>query len=100
MKRGVQDAHRESTLPTMPALSRSAAPAAPKRAINLTVRGDLLQAAREERVNLSAILERALEEELAALKRRRWRLEHARAIEAYNAHVRRHSPALQGTRTF
>ena len=84
----------------MPALFRFPAPAEPKRAINLTVRGDLLQAAREERVNLSAILERALEEELAALKRRQWRLEHARAIEAYNEHVRKHSPALQDRRTF
>lgn len=84
----------------MHGLSHFPAPAEPKRAINLTVRRDLLQAAREERVNLSAILERALEQELAALKRTQWRLEHARAIEAYNQHVREHSPALQATRTF
>ena len=44
---------------------RTPVPARPKRAINVTVRGDLLEAARDARVNLSATLERALEEELA-----------------------------------
>jgi antitoxin CcdA len=75
-------------------------PARPKRAVNLTVGADLLEAAREERVNLSATLERALEEELRALKRRRWRREHEEAIQAYNEHVSRHLPALADTRTF
>jgi len=75
-------------------------PARPRRATNVTVRGDLLAAAREARINLSATLERALEEELVALKRRQWRLEHAEAIEAYNEHVGQHAPAFQGARTF
>ncbi|TLY53739.1 MAG: acetoacetyl-CoA synthase [Gammaproteobacteria bacterium] len=75
-------------------------PARPRRATNVTVRGDLLAAAREARINLSATLERALEEELAALKRRQWRLEHAEAIEAYNERVGQHAPAFQGARTF
>ncbi|TLY66151.1 MAG: acetoacetyl-CoA synthase [Gammaproteobacteria bacterium] len=74
--------------------------ARPKRATNVTVRGDLLAAAREAGINLSATLERALEEELAALKRRQWRLGHAEAIEAYNEYVGRHAPAFQGARTF
>ena len=74
--------------------------ARPKRATNVTVRGDLLAAAREAGINLSATLERALEEELAALKRRQWRLGHAEAIEAYNEHVGQHAPAFQGARTF
>jgi post-segregation antitoxin (ccd killing protein) len=42
---------------------------APKRAANVSVRSDLLAAAREAGVNLSAALERALIEELAAVKR-------------------------------
>ena len=37
----------------------------PKRATNVSVRSDLLSAAREAGVNLSAALERALTEELA-----------------------------------
>ena len=79
---------------------RTPVPARPKRAINVTVRGDLLEAARDARVNLSATLERALEEELAALKRSQWRLDHAQAIEAYNEHIRRRAPALERARTF
>ena len=71
-----------------------------RSATNVTVRGDLLAAAREAGINLSATLERALEEELAALKRRQWRLGHAEAIEAYNEYVGRHAPAFQGARTF
>ena len=85
-----------------PACAPARTPAAPrpKRAINVTVRGDLLEAAREARVNLSATLERALEQELAALKRSRWRLEHRQAIEAYNEHLRSRAPALARVRTF
>jgi antitoxin CcdA len=90
------DARRIATMSS----SGTPPPARPKRAVNLTVGGDLLEAAREEGVNLSATLERALEEELRALKRRRWRTEHEEAIEAYNEHVGRHGPALAGTRAF
>jgi antitoxin CcdA len=39
-------------------------------------------------VNLSALLERALTEELVRLKWRQWRKENAPAIAAYNRHVR------------
>jgi antitoxin CcdA len=81
-------------------MSPTATLARPKRPINLTIRGDLLEAARAEGVNLSATLERALEEELAALRRRRWRQDNTAAIEAYNEHVRRHAPALSAARTF
>lgn len=81
-------------------ISPTPIPARPKRPINLTIRGDLLEAAREEGVNLSATLERALEEELAALRRRRWRQDNTAAIEAYNEQVRRHAPALSAARTF
>lgn len=87
-------------LPTMFTPDESAAPGRPKRAINLSVRSDLLQAAREAKINLSATLERALEEELAALRRHEWRLEHEQAIEAYNEHIRGHAPALGHARTF
>jgi post-segregation antitoxin (ccd killing protein) len=45
-------------------------------------------------------LERALEEELAALKRSRWRLEHQQAIEAYNEHIGSRAAALARVRTF
>ena len=60
-----------------------------KRAVNLSVPADLLEAAREAGINLSALLERALRSELARHRRRRWREENAAAISAYNRIVER-----------
>jgi post-segregation antitoxin (ccd killing protein) len=54
-----------------------------KRATNVSIRGDLLDAARAAGVNLSATLERALAEELASVKRAQWRDENREAIAAY-----------------
>lgn len=71
-----------------------------KRATNVSIRSDLLDAARAAGVNLSATLERALEEELVAVNRRKWRQENREAIKAYNGHVRKHGPFSNGSRTF
>jgi antitoxin CcdA len=54
------------------------------------VRGDLIDAARAARVNLSALLERAVTEELIRLKGRQWREENGPAIAAYNRYVTEH----------
>ena len=59
-----------------------------KRPTNLSVRGDLIAAARAARINLSALLERALTEELVRLKWWQWREENGPAVAAYNRHVR------------
>lgn len=61
-----------------------------KRPTNLFLRGDLIEAARAARVNLSALLERALIEELARLNRLEWHAENLQAIFAYNDHVLQH----------
>ncbi len=74
--------------------------AIPKRATNVSVRSDLLAAARKAGVNLSATLERALTEELAAVKRKRWREENRQAILAYNEHVEKHGAFSDDVRTF
>jgi antitoxin CcdA len=71
-----------------------------KRATNVSIRGDLLEAAREARVNLSATLERALAEELASLKRARWREDNREAIAAYNEYVDGHGAFSDGVRSF
>lgn len=79
---------------------RSSTAAAAKRAINVSVRSDLLAAAREAEVNLSATLERALTEELAAAKRKKWREENREAIEACNEHVEKHGVFSHDVRRF
>jgi antitoxin CcdA len=71
-----------------------------KRATNVSVRGDLLAAAREAGVNLSATLERALTEALAEVKRRKWREDNRDAIAAYNEHIDEHGAFSDGVRRF
>ena len=74
--------------------------AIPKRATNVSIRGDLLAAAREAGVNLSATLERALTEELAEVRRNKWREENKEAIRAYNDHIEKHGVFSDEIRRF
>jgi antitoxin CcdA len=71
-----------------------------KRATNVSIRSDLLEAARAAGVNLSATLERALAEEIASINRARWREENREAIAAYNEHVDGHGTFSDGVRSF
>lgn len=79
---------------------RSSPMVVPKRATNVSVRSDLLAAAREAGINLSATLERALSEELAASKRQQWRAENREAIQVYNEHVEKHGTFSDDMRNF
>lgn len=65
-----------------------------KKAVNLSVDTGLLRDARENGVNLSAVLERALAEERA----RRWLAENKPAIESYNHGVEAHGVWSDGWR--
>jgi len=67
-----------------------------KRPLNLSVNVEMLAAAREARVNLSALLEQALVGELARLRRRRWCEENARAVWAYNEYLASHGTCFEG----
>jgi antitoxin CcdA len=58
-----------------------------KKAVNVSVRSDLLDQARAEDINLSATLEAALADQLRIRRRDRWRTENEAAIEAYNRDV-------------
>lgn len=71
-----------------------------KRATNVSVRSDLLAAAREAGVNLSATLERALTEELAGVRRKQWREENREAIAAYNEYIEEHGTFSDDLRSF
>jgi antitoxin CcdA len=73
---------------------------AAKRATNVSVRVDLLAAAREAGVNLSATLERALTEELAEGRRKKWREANSEAIAAYNDFVDKHGTFSDDVRSF
>lgn len=71
-----------------------------KRPANVSVRSDLLAAAREAGINLSATLERALTEELATIMRKKWLEENREAIQAYNEHVERYGTFSDDLRGF
>lgn len=73
---------------------------APKRPANLSVNVDLLAKAREEGLNLSAVLEAALAETLRARIREAWVRENTAAIEAYNAEVESRGVFSDSLRSF
>lgn len=60
---------------------------APKKPANLSVNSDLLRKAKDYGLNLSAIMEVALAEEVKKRQREQWREENAGAVAAYNEHV-------------
>ena len=71
-----------------------------KRAANLSVSAELLDEARALEINLSATLERALDEAVRVRKRERWLEENREAIAIYNAHVREHGVFGDSVRKF
>jgi antitoxin CcdA len=71
-----------------------------KRAANVSVRGDLLDAARSLKINLSATLEEALTEKLKEAQTRKWRSENRAAIANYNDYVDEHGVFSDGSRSF
>jgi antitoxin CcdA len=73
---------------------------APKQAANLSINRDLLNAAREAGINLSAALEEALQEKVAAARREKWKRENAEAIAEYNNLVAEHGVFSEGQRSF
>lgn len=73
---------------------------APKQATNLSINRDLLNAAREAGVNLSAALEEALKEKVAAARREKWKRENAEAIAEYNDLIAEHGIFSDGQRSF
>ena len=81
-------------------MARTSRQKSPKQAANLSVDSELLRAARESKVNLSAVLEEALVSKVAAVKREAWVRENADAIAAYNAFVEEHGVFSEGSRSF
>lgn len=73
---------------------------APKQATNLSIDRDLLNEAREAGVNLSAALEEALREKVAAARREKWKRDNAEAIAEYNDLIAEHGIFSEGQRSF
>jgi len=71
-----------------------------KRALNVSVRADLVEEAKAFGTNVSAVLERALEAEHRERRREKWRAENREAIEEANAELAQNGLWSNGMRTF
>ena len=58
-----------------------------KRAVNVSIRADLSEEAKAFNTNISAVVERALEEEHREKRRDKWRADNQRAIDSWNRWV-------------
>lgn len=73
---------------------------APKKATNLTVNSDLLSQAKALGINVSAVLEQSLAEQVKKLKAEAWVRENQSAIQAYNRDVEDHGTFSEDLRSF
>ena len=71
-----------------------------KRAANVSINEGLLRDAKALDINLSATLERALEQEVRARRREQWLENNREAIVAYNARIERDGVWSDGLRGF
>jgi antitoxin CcdA len=71
-----------------------------RKATNVSIRTDLLDAARELKINLSREFENHLEDVVKRNLAEQWLKENREAIEAYNRHIERDGLWSDGLRTF
>jgi antitoxin CcdA len=58
-----------------------------KKAVNLSIDAELVAEAKAAGTNMSALLEKALKEELRERRWQKWREENGAALEAYDRHI-------------
>ena len=73
---------------------------APKKATNLSVNSDLLDKARELKINLSSIFEKALIDIVKERQKEKWLKENKSSIKAYNRYVENNGVFSNGLRIF
>lgn len=73
---------------------------AAKRAVNLSLSVDVLEAAKTLKINVSQVCDHHLREVVRREQERQWREEHAAFIAAYNAAVDEEGLPLDAWRTF
>ena len=71
-----------------------------KRAINLSLSSDVLDAAKQLDINISQVCDTCLREVVRREQERKWREDHADFIAAYNATVEAEGLPLEAWRSF
>ncbi len=85
--------------PVQSTSNRRAHPAG-KRAANLSLSADILEAARDLKINISQVCDNYLRELVRREQAIRWREDHADFIAAYNATIETESLPLDEWKTF
>ncbi|MBA4286435.1 MAG: acetoacetyl-CoA synthase [Xanthomonadaceae bacterium] len=70
-------------------LVKTSAPKPERRAVNLSISGKLIDEARAQKLNLSRVLEEALEAKLREQRALQWREENREAIAFHNERIAR-----------
>jgi antitoxin CcdA len=73
---------------------------APRKPTNLTVNVDLLRKAKERKINVSSVLERALADEIRSREQSEWMENNKDSIESYNKMIQKKGLFSDGMRTF
>jgi antitoxin CcdA len=73
---------------------------AAKKAVNLSIDAELVAEAKAAGTNMSALLEKALKDELRERRWQKWREENREANEAYNRFVEEHGLLSDEWRNF
>jgi len=73
---------------------------APKKPTNLTINSDLLNKAKELKINISSVLEHALAEKVTQTKQDEWLLENTESIASYNQTIEDFGLFSDAVRTF
>ena len=88
----------QTTAPKRSARARARQPL--KRATNLTLSADVLDAAKELELNISQVCDNHLRQMVTQEQERRWRSDHADFIVAYNATIEAEGLPLDQWRSF
>lgn len=73
---------------------------APKKAANLSINSDLLQKAKDLKINLSAAFENALTDLIRKKQCENWKNTNKQAVKAYNKHVEKQGVFSKELRSF
>ena len=73
---------------------------AKKKATNITINSDLLEKAKKYKINISASVEKTLEEIIKQYEIKNWEKENKEAIDSYNQRISEHGVFSDGLRSF
>lgn len=90
----------DNSMPTAQTTHRSHARSSGKRAVNLSLSRDLLDAAKQLGINVSQVCDSHLLEVVRCEQARRWREDHRNFIAAYNATVEAEGLPLDEWKSF